>query len=295
MLLEFEQVRISVKTVTKSRRQKRGGNVLKNDLVVNARIIEKLAVESLRMMTQIEKECLEECKELPQGKLHAAKRGNGVSYYKRNRKDEKTGEYIPKKNFEEAKKLAQREYDEKLLKTIKSMKFHLNCILHMEDKLYVRSITESKIQLVEKKVLSDEEYIEDWEQQKYYGKSSDEIMTEYFTDKGEHVRSKSECLIANALYRMNIPYKYEQECKVEGYNDYHPDFTCINVRNRHQIIWEHLGMMTDAGYVEKQVRKIKKLITSGYKLGEDFIITMETQLEPLSTKVIEQMISDYLL
>jgi len=46
-----------------------------------------------------------------------------------------------------------------------------------------------------------------WQSDKYIGKGIDGITPQFITEKGEAVRSKSELNIANALYRMNIPYK----------------------------------------------------------------------------------------
>lgn len=268
---------------------------MKNALIVNARKIEKLAKETMEMLAMLEELCVRECRELPKGKLHASKRGKYVAYYRRPADGTGTEEYIPKERVGDAKKLALREYDEAILKAVRRQKYHLRAITNIEEELNTRNIPQTKLEMIDRKLLTDQEYITAWEQEPFHGKKADEITTEYYTVKGEHVRSKSECLIANTLHRMNIPYKYEAECVVRGYNNYHPDFTCINARRRHPVIWEHFGMINDSNYAESTTRKIKKLIMMGYKLGEDFIFTMETPSEPLSTRVIEQMIVDYLL
>ena len=53
-------------------------------------------------------------------------------------------------------------------------------------------------------------------------------MTEYYTIKGERVRSKSEKIIADELYRYQIPYKYEFPLTLATHNrniQLYPDFT----------------------------------------------------------------------
>ena len=74
-----------------------------------------------------------------------------------------------------------------------------------------------------------------------------------------------------------------------------PDFNCLNVRLRKDYYWEHLGMMGNEDYSDRNVSKIAK-----YTLVDDFdetslILTMETDRKPLNTKVIEEKIRRYLL
>ena len=68
----------------------------------------------------------------------------------------------------------------------------------------------------------------------YQGKGfGEEDNTEYYTYKGERVRSKSEMIIANELFRNNIPYKYELPIELENWNKkvtIYPDFTVLNKR-----------------------------------------------------------------
>ena len=118
---------------------------------------------------------------------------------------------------------------------------------------------------------------------------------EYYTSSGERVRSKSELLIAEALIRYNIPYRYECPVYHNGELMGVPDFNCLNVRQRKDYYWEHLGMLADPNYANKNVKKLER-----YSLANDFdesslILTMETNKHPLNTKVIEGKIRRYLL
>ena len=117
----------------------------------------------------------------------------------------------------------------------------------------------------------------------------------FYTDKGERVRSKSEVLIANELYRHGIPYRYEYPVFNNGVIMAAPDFNCLNVRLRKEYYWEHLGMMGKEEYANRNTAKIEK-----YTLAKDFdetslILTFETDRHPLNTKIIEQKIGTYLI
>ena len=68
------------------------------------------------------------------------------------------------------------------------------------------------------------------------------------TLRGERVRSKSEAMIADTLYRLKIPYKYECPLTIRrktgtsrNTKTIYPDFTCLNVRLRQEFVWEHFN------------------------------------------------------
>ena len=64
-------------------------------------------------------------------------------------------------------------------------------------------------ELVSPLILSDKEYVNQWLKVEYQGKHFDEEAGIIITEKGERVRSKSEKIIADKLYAMGIPYRYE--------------------------------------------------------------------------------------
>ncbi len=81
--------------------------------------------------------------------------------------------------------------------------------------------------------------------------SDDVPYAEYLihrTEKGHLVRSKSELVIANMLYQLDIKYEYERVCDgaVEP-GRLRPDFSFVTA-DGDLIIWEHLGMMSREDY-----------------------------------------------
>ena len=66
--------------------------------------------------------------------------------------------------------------------------------------------------------------------------------TEFYSNNGVRVRSKSELIIANLLEQYDVPYKYEMPLSLDENGIVRPDFIALNVRLRSEYVWEHLGM-----------------------------------------------------
>ncbi|MBQ9321830.1 MAG: hypothetical protein IJ239_05705, partial [Eubacterium sp.] len=71
-------------------------------------------------------------------------------------------------------------------------------------------------------------YIRNWLDIQYPKKGFSEEGPEFYTSKGERVRSKSEVIIADTLARMGVPYRYEFPIRFSGTGTFHPDFTVLN-------------------------------------------------------------------
>lgn len=143
--------------------------------------------------------------------------------------------------------------------------------------------------------ISDDEYVQNWEEETYEGKGFSMGYPEYYTDKGERVRSKSEIIIANILNKYNIPYKYERPLYLKDYVTMHPDFTVLNARTRKEIFFEHFGMMDDPQYAEAAINKLETYAKNGVFIGDNLIATFESKQKPLNQKMVETMIKKFLV
>ena len=152
------------------------------------------------------------------------------------------------------------------------------------------AVNNSRKQIVTPVYVSDEEFIADWKSLEYTSLGFSPDYAEYYTDNGERVRSKSEIIIANKLYRYNIPYRYECPLQLQSGVITHPDFTCLNVSTRQEYIWEHFGIMDNAEYACNAIRKINDYANSGYILGKNFIATFETSNTPINANYIDDII-----
>lgn len=87
---------------------------------------------------------------------------------------------------------------------------------------------------------------------------------------GETVRSKSEMIIADTLYKHGLDYEYEPYFK-----DIRPDFIIRNSIRGEDIIWEHFGRMNDPKYVSEAVAKLQYYKNCGYEINRNLIVTFE--------------------
>lgn len=230
----------------------------------------------------------------PQGYLKINKK-NGEFYYRI--VSNITGErrYIRKENINEAKLIAQRDYDNEYLKyaekEINELRKQLKNDYSSKARNCYSSLHPGRKCLVEPLEVSDEEYINKWMSISYVPKGfNEDDNKEYYTENGERVRSKSEVIIANTLYRMNIPYKYECPLKLDNTIVY-PDFTILDVNDRCEKYFEHFGMMGDSDYVSNMMLKINTYERNGIFLGDKLICTFESTKRPLNLNVLRNKLS----
>lgn len=249
-------------------------------------------------LLQIKKEKEKALKNIPAGHLRICQRGKTVQYYHRTDPKDFNGVYIPQKSISMAQKLAQKDYDEKILSSINKELYALDKYLMLEPEISAEEIYENlqeeRRKLIIPIVESREEFISNWEKMEYVGKAFDAFAPILYTAKGERVRSKSEVIIADSLNRVGVPYRYECPLYVEGWGTVHPDFTVLNVKERKEIYWEHLGMMDDMEYVEKLIEKLNIYALNNILPGINLILTYETGKAPLNQKIVQLMIEKYL-
>jgi len=102
----------------------------------------------------------------------------------------------------------------------------------------------------------------------------------YLTDSGIRVRSKSERMIADALDKNKIPYRYEAELILGGYRKY-PDFVIYRPSDGKVFLWEHFGLMDNEGYQKNTTEKIALYARHGFFPNDNLICTYEHDLKNL--------------
>lgn len=206
------------------------------------------------------------------------------------------GKYIRREKNGIAYKLAQRDYDRKILRSADAKVNWLEKTIKKLPKddlveLYEKSPDRKK--LIRPYEMSDADFREWWECQKYQGKDFRENAPEIYTERGERVRSKSEKLIADKLYKMNIPYRYEYPIKLGKVGTIYPDFLLLNVAQRREYILEHFGMMDNPEYAEKAVRKIRTYEKNGIFQGDRLLLTYETSQTPIDMRAVEELLERF--
>lgn len=194
--------------------------------------------------------------------------------------------------------LAQKEYDQKIIRAIDKelsiTKKYLSGYPAVAAEQIYDTMHKKKQALIQPIKESDEVFIKKWTSYDYQGKGFDIDVPEYYTTKKERVRSKSELIIADLLYRESIPYRYECPIYLRGMGKIYPDFTVLNVKKRKEYYWEHFGMMDDPSYAEKAIKKLSTYEQNGIFPGEQLIITFETRKNQLNQRQINKIIEYYL-
>lgn len=228
-------------------------------------------------------------------KIKVLSRGNSSEFYiKESERDGLYGRYLPQSEKERAENIVKAEYYNKLKKVLeKRITIIIKSINNLSNtnsfEVY-KKLGKGKQSIVEPIEISDKQYREKWEKCEYVGKGFKEDSTEIYTDKGERVRSKSEKIIADKLYRENIAYRYEYPLNIPYVGILYPDFTILDEKNRRNIIYEHFGLMDNEEYVNNAISKLQFYASAGYILGDNLFITMETSEKPLDSRMIDGII-----
>ena len=228
-------------------------------------------------------------------KFRCASRNNGFAYYIGN-------EYIPKKDIQMLGKIAMSDYCQKLYKCIQLYESRIEQLINIYrtkplENIY-RNLHPGRKALIDPLVKPIEDIIAEFNAIVYEGNAFDKNdKTEFYTKRGERVRSKSEMIIANELYRYDIPYKYEMPLNLLDWNKevtFYPDFTTLNKRTGKKWIMEHFGMMEKQNYFETTFWKLDVYEKNGILLGKDLIILHESLTSPLNINVVRKYIEEYL-
>lgn len=209
------------------------------------------------------------------------------------------GTYISSNDMELVRQLAQKKYNQSILKKAE--------IRLKQVKKITRDYSDDEIEQIYDKLHKErqllvmpieptwEQKLAQWDGETYQGKEFYEGTAVIITEKGERVRSKSEKILADYFYRNNIIYKYEKPLFLKGYGTVYPDFTFLSRKTGEEIYWEHEGMMDKSDYAKTAVKKLESYQKNGIYLGERLIATFETEQTLLNSQIIEQLVQKYLL
>ncbi len=237
-------------------------------------------------------------KDAPSGTLRLSRSHNQLQYYRCTR-EKKSGIYINKNNIDLAQQLAQKAYDEKVLKLAEKRLSQIQKITkdykeNEIEEIYLKERVERQV-LIEPIEATWNQKVKEWKAKEYKGKGFREDAPLILTEKGERVRSKSEKIMADYFHRNGIEYKYECPLYLNGVGTIYPDFTFLSQKTGEEIYWEHNGMVDNPEYARKMVRKIHSYENNGIFCGEKLILTYETDQTVLNTSKIEELAKRYLL
>ena len=261
--------------------------------------LESTLRKELSRLTKLLNEAEKRLKTAPKGQLRISKNKNRVEYYFKSEEygdEQKNGRYLKKKEEDLARKISQRDYDACVLKYATERVKAIETFLEKYKKTSLEDLYEktnpNRRELINAAVISDEKFINLWQAVQYEGKQFIEPTQVIITEKGERVRSKSEKIIADKLYMLGIPYRYEYPILLDGNVKMYPDFTILKMPAREEVYLEHFGMMDDIDYVNTVCCKVNTYERNGIYLGVKLFVTLETARIPINTKALDQMLKE---
>ena len=236
----------------------------------------------------------------PEGSLRIS-RSSGRTQFYQSGIGSASGRYLAKADMPLTRELAQKDYEKRLknqaakeLDIINSFLSKYKIPEQSVENVYEQLCKDRQL-LVEPLSETDEMFVERWLSYEYVPKAVSEEVPDLVSDRGDHVRSKSELIIANLLASCHVPYRYECPLRLPKWGTVYPDFTVLNVRQRKQFYWEHMGRMDDPDYADKAVKKLAHYNQAGLVSGVNLILTFETSRTPISTFIIKDTIERFLL
>lgn len=235
-------------------------------------------------------------KNKPNGSIAVTKSNGSPQFYYTNNDKGIKHQYIKSKDRELAHKVIKVEYAQSVYNACENELKDINRYLknhseyELEDKY--EKLCDIRKEIVVPLITSDKAYIEEWLSQTYEANDYYDNEIYYETKNGEHVRSKSEALLADMYYSLRVPYLYEKPIYLRDATKRFPDFTILGVKNRREIYHEHLGLLDDEEYRLKNLKKINDYRHNGIYSGKNLIITYESEGCPLNIRDIEKMIAD---
>ena len=260
--------------------------------------LKELLLEEQKRLEKIIEKTRISLKDAPEGTLRMSRSHNKLQYY-RCTEEKKSGTYINQGNIELARKLAQKAYDEKVLKLAEKRLLQIKKLTkdyseNEIEEIYFQERRERQKLIVPIEPTWDQR-VKERRLKEYKGKGFREDIPIIMTEKGERVRSKSEKILADYFYRNGIEYKYECPLYLDGVGTIYPDFTFLSPKTGQEMYWEHYGKTDDPAYAKNMVKKIQAYENNGFFQGERLILTYETEQIILNTSKIEQLVKRYLL
>lgn len=239
----------------------------------------------------------EKISSLPAGKIQSYVNGNYRSW--RFVDEEGKKHYMSKNNFELARLLALKRIYMAELHDLEAeaeaCRRYLRCkdrSKHMLDQELLTMPPDLR-KLVGESFKTSDERIAAWENTPYekYDQYPENLI--HPTLKEDlMVRSKIEADMANNLFILKIPFKYEK-MTVIGNNKFAPDFTALDVRTFQEILIEVFGMMDKPEYRKQYIKKMTEYINCGYIPGINLLTFYEFSTAPLNPLLIRESLEDF--
>lgn len=258
-------------------------------------LIKELLLRKQRLEKAI-KTAEEFLKTAPDGRLRINNRKNFASYFRIMEKGDTIGIYIPSKNSDLVKGLAQKEFSYRfLINAHKELSTINNCIRSLEshnsDNVF-SSLSQQRQRLVTPYMADNETCVKKWSSLPFPVNMYEPQEKIFRTKNGEMVRSKSELLLADMYFELGIPYRYECELTLRNGKTRYPDFTLFHAPRRMVIYHEHLGLLDEEDYLTKNLKKLREYEESGIYVGKNLLLTFESKKCPFDPHSFREQLKE---
>ncbi len=261
--------------------------------------------EIIRMEIKVQEKLLSDSEKIvlnaPEGTLYIRERKRGVSYYQvykdRTGKGGKTIHRNINNQPQMIHALTEKKVAEKRIAKCSSNINMLNKMIEKYESCDYESILADlpgKYHLAEK--IHRDFLLEKWKNAPFSQCPKNPEKHIHETQYGELVRSKSEVIIANALYSYGIPFHYEERFPYPDENGriYYPDFV-IMLPDGRKLYWEHFGLLSKMAYCQHNAEKLYHYQTHGVHIGKNLIITQDDAKGSCNSAFICKIIEEYIL
>ena len=238
-------------------------------------------------------------RDVPEGRLRIGKSNGCTQYYHCTKDSPRNGTYLHRNDIELARQLAQKSYNEKVIKYAEKTYIQISKLLEEYEDEKIEQIFLSQHPEKQKLIVPVEETfqqrLEKWISQPYERKGFTDETPVIMTNNGLRVRSKSEKIMADYFDSIGLAFKYECPLYLKSYGIIYPDFTFLSRRTGKEIYWEHEGMLDNPQYAKNAVKKIELYETNEIYSGDRLILTFETSTSYINTEVMKNLTRKYLL
>ena len=207
-------------------------------------------------------------------------------------------EYLGKDKEALIKALIQKKYDLGQLEAAQKEKQVLEKALKDFSCITKPKFPDQLMKYVTLQEYTDEAKIKEWSKPSESFIPRKIVDTQYYTLRGERVRSKSEIIIADRLFHAGVPYHFEKELDLiddnKNWIQLLPDFTVLSLKTYETYYWEHFGWLDKEQYRNDMIAKLETYAQNGIFPGKNLIVTFETKDNQLSSMHVMQLINEYL-
>lgn len=263
-----------------------------------------LPVNFISLVKEYQNRCIKKrdsltklCSSLPDGKLFCSK-SNGYDIWRYSTETQKSV-YIPKSGRAFARELAlQNYYTAQILdldaeiRACEKFLDHIRIHAGNYEALMAGDNPEFK-KLLGEILKPDNEKFEEWAKAPYDKADFYTDRLKFTTSAGYKVRSKGEVLIAQELYAMKIPVRYEEK-KYWGNDIVVPDFTILCPVTGTEKLIEYCGMMDVPKYRKRYLEKLQIYMANGFSPDENLLLIHENTNSPIDINVIRQRLQQFI-